>query len=240
MSANILTHPISRDGPTAFVDRGGRRLWLDFAVETVTSLRHETAAAARIARAVVDATSGAALTAAELSRLTDEDHLHVDEETFVFAKTILSSPEAPTTLILPASFHTVASRKGRREMAAVLGERLKTGVILELMDIDRGTPLSRLSEVGGLASVLSRGVLVRLAPGRDPTAAVRGYRPHGVTLDACALGGSDTELASGLLAFGEQAKGCAPTVMVFGLPNEDFFAVASVGGVTHASARRAA
>ncbi len=240
MSANVLANMIACRGPFPFEDRGGRNLWLDFAVETVTSLRHETAAAARVARAVVDATTGAALTAADIGRMSDEDRLHIDQETFVFSKTIIATPEAPTALIIPTSFHTVASRKGRREMVSVLGETLKTGVILELMDVDRGTPLSRLSEVGSLATTLGRGVLVRLNPGRDMAAAVRGYRPHGVTMDAGDLGATDTDLASGMLDFGEQAKGCAPTLMVFGLPSEDFFAVASVGGITHASTRRAA
>ncbi|HEX7761356.1 MAG TPA: hypothetical protein VF459_17755 [Caulobacteraceae bacterium] len=240
MSAAAIVQLIPHDGPVTFTSRAGQNLRLEFSVETVASLRHGTPAAARIARAVVDTESGAPLAAADLARLPDEDHLRIDEETFVFSNLTLDAANTPSILIVPISFHTLAGRKGRRELTERIGERLKTRVLLELMDVDRGTPLSRLSEVGGLATLLSRGVLVRLAAGRDPTAAVRGYRPHGVTLDACDLGATDTDLASGMLAFGEQAKGSAPTLMVFGLPSEDFFAVASVGGITHASARRAA
>lgn len=240
MPATAIVQLIPHDGPVAFVSRAGQNLRLDFSIETVASLRHGTPAAARVARSIVDAESGAPLAATDLARLPDEDRLQIDEETFDFASLTLNNANTPSILIVPISFHTLAGRKGRRELSDRIGERLKTRVMLELMDVDRGTPLSRLSEVGGLATMLSRGVLVRLTAGRDPTAAVRGYRPHGVTLDACDLGATDTDLASRMLAFGEQAKGAAPTLMVFGLPSEDFFAVASVGGITHASARRSA
>ncbi len=238
MTAAAIIQPIPHDGPMRFVSRAGQELWLDFAVETVVSLRHGTPAAARVARAVVDTESGAALASADLARLPDEDRLHIDEETFVFARSFLSARNSASILILPISFHTLAGRKGRRELTERLGERLKARVMLELLDVDRGTPLSRLSEVGGIAALLSRGVLVRLAPGRDIAAAVRGYRPHGVTIEAGELGDTHSDLAAGVLAFGEQVTGAAPTQMVFGLPTEDFFAVASVAGITHASARR--
>lgn len=240
MSAAAIVQPIPHDGPIQFVTRAGKELWLDFAVETVVSLRHGTPAAARVARAVVDAESGAALASADLACLCDEDRLHIDEETFVFAKSSLSARNSASILVLPLSFHTLSGRKGRRELTELLGERLKSRVMLELLDVDRGTPLSRLSEIGAIANLISRGMLVRLTPGRDMVAAVRGYRPHGVTVEAGELGGTDTELAAGMLAYGEQVTGAAPTLMVFGLPSEDFFAVASVAGITHASARRTA
>jgi len=240
MPAAAFANDITRDGPTTFESRDGRRLWLDFAMETVTSLRHGTPAAGRLARAVCDARSGAILSSADFGRLADEDHLHIDLETVASAKTILEAPNAPAILILPVSFHTLSARKGRRDVTESLGAALKGRVMLELMDVDRGTPLSRLSEVGGVAGALGRGVLVRLSPGRDAAAAVKGYRPHGVTVEASGLGEGDSEMAAGMLAFAEQTRGAAPTVMVFGLPSEDFFAVAGVGGVTHASARRAA
>lgn len=240
MSFAAIADDVTRDGPTTFESRDGRKLWLDFAVETVTSLRHGTAAAARLGREVCDARKGAPLSNADFGRLADEDHLHIDLETIEIAKATLGASGAPTILILPISFHTLSARKSRRDVTEALGSALKSRVMLELMDVDRGTPLSRLSEVGGVAAALGRGVLVRLTPGRDAAAAVKGYRPHGVTVEAAGLGEGDSELAAGILAFAEQTRGAAPTVMVFGLPSEDFFSIAGVGGVTHASARRAA
>jgi hypothetical protein len=240
MPAAAFANDVTQDGPTTLESRDGRKLWLDFAMETVTSLRHGTPAAGRLARAVCDARSGAPLSSADFGRLADEDLLRIDLDTITFGKSVLDAADAPAILILPISFHTLSARKSRRDVTDALGASLKSRVMLELMDVDRGTPLSRLSEVGGVAAALGRGVLVRLAPGRDAAAAVKGYRPHGVTVEAVGLGEGDSELAAGMLAFAEQTRGAAPTVMVFGLPSEDFFAIAGVGGVTHASARRAA
>ena len=72
----------------------------------------------------------------------------------------------------------------------------------------------------------------------DREAPAEALRDHVGDLTA-GLGEGDSELAAGMLAFADQTRGAAPTVMVFGLPNEDFYAIAGVGGVTHASARRA-
>lgn len=221
--------------PLGFTDREGRRLWLDFATETVMNLRLGAPAARRIARAVVDGRSGAALTAADFARFSDDDHLHIDLETVDAAHAALRADDAPPVLILPLSFNTLSGRRSRRDLADRLGDGVKGRLMIELMDIDRGTPLSRLSEVAAVASGFARGVLVRLAPGRDAAAPIKGYRPHGVTIEAAALGETDSERASTLLAFAEQLKGLAPTIMCFGLPHDGFFAVAEVAGVTHAS-----
>jgi len=231
--ANIVSR---QDEPVTFTDREGRLLWLDFAIETVINLRLGAPAARRLARVVVNNRTGAPLTAAGFARLGDDDHLHIDLETVDAAHAALNDDtEAPAILILPLSFHTLSGRRSRRDLVERLGEGVKGRLMIELMDIDRGTPLSRLAEVGAVASGLARGVLVRLAPGRDAAGPIRGYRPHGVTVEASALGETDTEMASALLAFAEQVKGAAPTVMGFGLPHDGFFAVAEVGGLTHAS-----
>lgn len=221
--------------PIGFTDREGRRLWLDFATETVVNLKLGAPAARRIARAVVNGRTGAPLAPAELARLADEDHLNIDLETVDAVHAALKDERAPATLIVPLSFNSLSGRRSLRDVADRLGNGVKGRLMIELMDIDRGTPLSRLTEVANVAMGLARGVLVRLAPGREAAAPIRGYRPHGVTIEASALGETDTERASTLLAFAEQVKGSAPTTMCFGLPHDGFFAVAEVAGVTHAS-----
>ena len=232
MSANVVIRPPE---PIGFTDREGRRLWLDFATETVVNLRLGAPAARRIARAVVNGRTGAPLAAAEFARLADEDHLQIDLETIDAAHAALKETSAPPMLILPLSFNSLSGRRSLRDIAERLGSQVKGRLMIELLDIDRGTPLSRLTEVAGVASGLARGVLVRLAPGRDAALPVKGYRPHGVTVEASALGETDTEVAATLLAFAEQVKGAAPTVMVFGLAHDGFFAVGEVAGITHAS-----
>lgn len=230
--ANVI---VRAPEPVGFTDREGRRLWLDFATETVVNLRLGAPAARRLARAVVNGRTGAALVPADFARLADEDHLQIDLETIDAARAALKEPGAPAILIVPLSFNSLSGRRSRRDLAERFGAGVKDRLMIELMDIDRGTPLSRLTEVAGVAASLARGVLVRLAPGREAAAPIKGYRPHGVTVEASALGETDSERATTLLAFAEQMKGSAPTIMCFGLPHDGFFAVAEVAGVTHAS-----
>jgi hypothetical protein len=225
----------SAPDPVLFTSASGPTLRVEFRLEPVISLRHEVVAAHRIARAVSNESTGETLPVADVGRLHDDDVARIDSETFALARTRLDDGAAKV-VILPTSFHTVASRKGRRLLTDALGDVLKVGVMLELMDVERGTPVGRLTEVAGLAGSLCRGVLVRLSAGRDMIAPVRGYRPHGLTVEAAA-DEDDAQLASQLLLFADQGRGAAPTLMVFGLPNDGFFAVASVGGVTHASVR---
>jgi hypothetical protein len=49
-----------------------------------------------------------------------------------------------------------------------------------------------------------------------------------------------SRLASSLLDFGKQARGLAPAIAVQGLRSDDYFAVAEVAGMSHASVRETA
>jgi hypothetical protein len=233
----MISEAKAQSAPVLFVSAGGATLRLDFAVESVVSLRHETTAALRVVRTVRQDDLATPIAAADLRRMADNDLMKIDLETFIFATQYLTGSDPRTILIVPASFTSLATRRGRRALAETLGELLKTQVMTEFLDVDRGTPVSRLTEVGTLIASVCRGVLVRLTPGRDPAAPVRGYRPHGLSVDAADFGEHDSQIAAQLLGFAELARGAAPTLMVFGLPNHDFFAVAEVGGVTHASSR---
>ncbi|HWA62315.1 MAG TPA: hypothetical protein VG939_13125 [Caulobacteraceae bacterium] len=220
-----------------FAAASGAAFRVSFALEAVVSLRHNEVAARRIARTVRSEDTGEVLAAPQLARLADEDVHAIDGATFDCARKVLEGAHPGAIVITPASFGVLATRKGRRRLSDGVGERLKGGVMVEFADVERGTPVSRLTDVSGLTASLCRGVLVRLAPARDIVAPVRGYRPHGVSLDAVQIDGDDSAIADQVLAFGDQAKGAAPTTMVFGLPNDGFFSVALVAGVTHASAR---
>jgi hypothetical protein len=134
----------------------------------------------------------------------------------------------------------MGGRKGRQALALTGGassELLKSSVMAEFVDVDHGTPVGRLTEVSGLVSSLCRGVLVRVRPGKDWLAPVRGYKPNGLTIDAADLGETDARVAMHMLAFGEEAKGAASALMALGLPNDGFAQVATVAGLSHVSIR---
>ena len=213
---------------------------VELAVETLVSLRHQTPAALRIEPTVILESDGSKVPVRLGPRLTESDLELVDQTTFDFADRLLATGRAQPAIILPVSFFTLAARKGRMALSRIGGDRgktLKSSVMVELVDVDRGTPISRLIDVGGLITTVCRAAFVRVQPGADMLASVRGYRPHGLTLDAADLPEVDAEIASQLLTFGEQADGAAPLLVVQGLPSDGFFGVAEVAGLTHAALR---
>lgn len=107
--------------------------------------------------------------------------------------------------------------------------------MVELIDVDRGTPEARLLEVTGLVGQLCKGVLVRLQPGRDAVGPVKGARLQGLTVAIVDLAGTDSQVASHMLNLAAQARGRAAVLMIHGLPSEGYLDVAAVAGFTHAS-----
>ncbi|MBX3479260.1 MAG: hypothetical protein KF842_02595 [Caulobacter sp.] len=231
-----------RRNPVSFVTASGLRLRVDFALEHLVSLRHQVTAALRVEPTVTDLSTGRAIASRFLGRLSDSELAQIDQATMDYGALFLpverDGPRTP--LILPASFRTMMARKGRGMLIATASqapELARTGLLVELADVDSGTPPGRLVEVVGLLRTLTRGVFVRGGLARDALEPLRGSRLSGVTLDAGELASDPSKLAAALLDFGRQAKGLAPAVAVQGLPSEDYFAVAEVAGMSHAGVR---
>lgn len=237
----VDAHEERRRNPVSFVAAGGQKLRIDFALEHVVSLRYAVTAALRVQPTVTHITSGRVIPARSFVRLLDDDIAFIDGATLAFAALFIpADARSQPPLILPASFRTLGARKGRNalvNLGGVAPPQIKKSLIIELTDIDRGTPEGRLVEVTGLVGGLTRAVFARLQPVKGATAAIRGVRLQGLTLDGADLTGRDSRVASQMLALGAQAKGLAPTLMVQGLSNEGFFHVAQVAGFTHAGVR---
>ena len=235
---HAATPAIEAAASVSLTTNKGQALRIDFTLEPLVSLKRQSTAALRIEPVIsleydYDESGAAPI-------FTEHDRALIDEAVFDYAGALIASGRAQPALILPVSFFTVAARKGRRALAMVspdAPEVLKSNVIVEFVDVDRGTPVSRLTEVGGFVTSICRAVFVRVQPASDMLASVRGYRPHGLTLDASNLADTDAQMAAQMLAFGEQAKGAAPLLVVQGLPNDGFFQVADVAGASHASVR---
>jgi len=219
-----------------FVNAEGQTLSLEFAIEPLVNLRRGAMAAVRIEPVVRHVRSGKLIPSTAFARLSDDDVGVIDRAAATFAANCSHN----LSLILPLSFRTMAARRGRAELAAATsGSRddLKRRIIVELTDIDRGTPAGRMTEVAALVGEIFRGVFARLPAGRDAMAPVQSARLQGLTLDASELAGTDSEAAGLLLEFAAQAKGLAPTLVAQGLPAEGYMAVAEVAGFTHAALR---
>ncbi len=233
-----------RRNPHMFATGSGLTLRIDFAVEPVISLRHGVPAALRIEPTVTETTSGRVIPTRAFAKLFDADLATIDLATLHYAGLYLPRVDAPAArpLIVPVSFRTMAANKGRQALAAAAGEaqgRMKRGLLIELVDVDRGTPRGRLIEVCGLLRTMCRGVFARAQASRDDMALFREARLAGVTLDAAEFAGDDARLAAAMLDLGRQAKGQTPLIAVQGLSSQVMFAVAETAGLTHASLRKA-
>ncbi|MDO8295693.1 MAG: hypothetical protein Q7T19_04545 [Caulobacter sp.] len=233
---------LRKRNPFSFQAATGIPLRIDFAVEDVQSLRHGITAALRIEPTVTEVATGRVIPARSFGKLPDADLMKIDQATLDFAALFLPRVDGPNqpALIVPVSFRTMATSKGRGMLincAGAAAGRVKASVMLELVDIDRGAPLARLIEVVGLLKSVCRGVFARVQPARDAMAPLAGVRLMGVTLDAADLPGPDGRIATQILEFGRQARGLAPALAVQGLASDGFFAVAETAGLTHASLR---
>lgn len=216
-------------------------LRVDFAVEPMINLKLGVVAALRIEPTITHVKTGRLLPARTFTQLFDEDLAGIDEATARFASLYLQGGPArgQPPVMIPASFRTMGSRKGRNQVMAAIEAapaRVRSGVLIELVEVDRGTPPSRLTEVAGLLHGVVRGVFVRVTPGKDVVPPERGSRLHGLTLDVGDLTG-DARITNEMLTFADQMRGTAPALMVQGLPSEVMFAMATVAGLSHASVR---
>ena len=232
----------SRRTPVAFTTAAGAALRVDFTLEHVISLRRNVATAIRIEPVVTHLGSGRQASSRAVSRLPDRDIAFIDEATLKYAALFARGAQGHNVpdLILPASFRTLGTQRGRDMLTGTPGlslALLRGGVMIELVDITRGTPSGRLLEVVGLLKALTRGVIARVPPEKDALRGLKDARLAGLTLDASDLVGPAERVAADIMAFGRDARGVAPMTTLQGLPAEGYFAAAETAGLTHAALR---
>lgn len=232
----------SRRTPVAFTTAGGAALRVDFTLEHVISLRRNVTTAIRIEPVVTHLASGRQANARAITRLPDRDIAFIDEATLKYAAVFARGAQGHNVpdLILPASFRTLGTQRGRDMLTGTPGlslALLRGGVMIELVDITRGTPSGRLLEVVGLLKALTRGVIARVPPEKDALRGLKEARLNGLTLDASDLAGPAERIAADIMNFGRDVKGVAPMTTLQGLPAEGYFAAAETAGLTHAALR---
>ncbi|HET6969903.1 MAG TPA: hypothetical protein VFH92_02150, partial [Phenylobacterium sp.] len=227
--------------PVSFVASNGQRLQVDFALEHIVSLRHGVTAVLRIEPTVTFNATGEVISPRKFYKLSDDDLMAIDRATFAFgALFVPRDARVQPPVILPASFRTMAGRKGRQaltELEGATAERIRQGAMLEFVDIDRGTPSGRLVEVVGLVGRVCRGVLARLHPARDALHPVQGARFNGLTLDFADFALPDARLEDVMRLMARQMRGKAPALIAQGLRSFAHLDLADGAGFTHASVR---
>lgn len=227
--------------PISFVTVAGERVRVDFAVEHLINLRHRITAGLRIQPTIRLLSTNARIPSHSLGKLADEDVAFIDRATVRFGSLLLRQDRrGRPPVILPVSFRTMGLRKGRDMflgLEATPQEHIKHGALIELVDVDRGTPAGRLAEVVTLVGALSRGVMAQVLPGRDAMASITGSRVSGVAID---VGDISLEIEPMMLlceTMAQQMRGQAPAVIAQGLPGRSWLPQVASMGFTHATVR---
>ena len=227
--------------PASFVSSTGQRLRVDFALEQIVSLRHGVTAVLRVEPTVSFAATGELIPTRKFARLSDEDILALDRATLAFGG--LFAPRdvrAQPPLIVPVSFRAMGGRKGRQALVSIDGvapDLVRQGVMVEFIDIDRGTPNGRLVEVTSLVAAVTRGVLARLTPGREAMEPVGAARFNGLTVDFSDYPLPEARLVDLMRTMALQMRGKAPALIAQGLSDFRHLQLADASGLTHAALR---
>lgn len=240
-SAHEETDPEKELNPTLFMASNGDRLRIDYSTELVLSLRHGVTAALRIVPKIRVISTDQVIPTHMFGKLSDEDIDLIDRTTLAYAALFLpTDARVESPVIVPVSFRTMGSRKGRNHLATLANttaERIRQGMLIELIDIDRGTPTGRLLEVVGLLGRMGRGVMARLQPSRDALAPVKGAKMTGLTLDLSDFNVQTPQADALLKTMAMQMRGKAGVLIAQGLGHQDQVKMAEAAGFTHAGLR---
>lgn len=156
--------------PALFTSISGRPLRVDFRPRPISSLQHGVMTALYMSRTVTDEESGSELSAADLDALTDSDLIRIDTLTLDYAQLFhMGAQDAGQAgLMIPVSYRTLLNRRGREALLAQgAGQTaFKTGAVFEILDLDQGTPPSRVAEAVSIGKTLARAVFARVPEGR--------------------------------------------------------------------------
>jgi hypothetical protein len=228
-----------RRNPVSFVTASGDRVQIDYALESVINLAHGVTSALRVEPVVRLIATGARIPGRQFTRLADDDIAFIDRSTLEFAALFLpKNTRTDPPLILPVSFRTMGGRRGRSALIGVEGaapEQIRHGVMIELVDINLGTPTSRLAEVSSLVGQLCRGVVARIWPSRDPFGPIRGARFNGISFDAREIRIDEARLMALLRQIALLGRGKAPAIIAQGLPSAGWLRHLHEAGFTHAA-----
>jgi hypothetical protein len=239
--------PPSQNGPLAGVMRewsslsfnfGGGTQHLEAALVLETLLTFKpgapmTAIGMRIHNAAKDRATGRRVNPYAIPSLTLTEQIAIDRSTLEFVHQVLDLD--PGVLVVPISFEVASSSRGRALMSSWLSAHAEaaTRMVVELVRVDAGTPVGRLTETAASLQSRVRRVMVRAEPSKAMLATLRGSRINGVSLDCSGL--PMEEGVALVTQFGPAARNLAPMLCALGLSGMTVAERASEAGFTHGS-----
>jgi len=217
-----------------FAGVDGAALRVTCALDQLVVLKTGATAGCRLRPAVSDM-SGPAPAPVKLAGMDWRDAERVDLAVTELAPAVLEGQPPTQMLVIPASFSSLSSHRGRRllvERVAGLGGDLRR-IAVEIRDL-RGVPSSRLAEVIALIRPACHVVLGEVEADRADIAAVTSCGLQGLSVRPRRDWTVDQRLIDQFTALGELARRITPIAITRAFTPETFVLLAAAG-FTHAT-----
>ncbi|HTI66915.1 MAG TPA: hypothetical protein VL460_05130 [Caulobacteraceae bacterium] len=215
----------------SFSTGDGRRLDLDLGYEPVVNLRNRVPVATRIRPLTKDG-DGEAYPGRWIEKLAPADQSAVIEAIGDAAAALYV--EGEVGLVIPCSIYTLATARNRalvvEKMQAVEARPAKP-VVIELTDVDQGTPQGRLLEAVSLLAPHCRTVIARGSDARPDVEVLRAARLGGMSVDC--TGFDLRDVAVKVAAVANNGRPVGSLLFAFGLSSDTACEIAAAAGATH-------
>lgn len=232
--------PPTMDKWSPFVASDGRQVRVSCTLEPVFELKNFGRIGFRMARKVLVVGAEEELTPQQVANLSRGDILRIDMATIARGLDRLrseSAGERQPSLLLPVSYVSLSSQKGRAEIAAMFKEAkslVQRGVICEVCDIE-GVPQVALLEAVSLIRPYSIFVVGRLSA--TPPQAIGSLKGAGLQALSCECPPhmGEAEFMGWAKATLDTAKQVAKSFLMYRIASARAAGLAGLLGATHAS-----
>jgi hypothetical protein len=234
-----VAKPVKLNRWTPFVASDGRQLRISATLEPIYELKGFTRIGFRMIRRVIVVPTGEELSARQVSMLSSGDILRADLATITRGvdRLRVEGGEQQLSLVVPLSFSSLSSQRGRHELVAPLkeaGALVKLGVICEILDIE-GVPAGALISAAALVrphSLLVVGCVE--APTSKSFARLAGAHLQALSFE-CPPNLGEGEFIGWANATVTAARKVARSVLVYRAPSPQLAGVLASYGATHIS-----
>lgn len=209
-----------------------------FTIESVVSVQYSALAEGRLRRKVTPHGGEAPLNRMALCDFDTATLSRIDIETVALARDLLAGPSADAFPLLrtPVSLQTLGHSTKRNLYLAALRElppEAARRVVVEIVNVDEGTPISRISEAVAFLAGACRAINGFTDPTARALAALRGARIGAATVDVDQLGKPGADRSTAIVNFAEMAKASGVRTALRGVMTELEAAAARASGVTY-------
>ena len=237
---DLETAPRGLNPWTPFVSGDGRHIRVSATLEPVYELKGFTRIGFRMIRRVIVIATGEELTPQQVAALSSGDILRTDLATItrgIDRLKVEAEGEQQLSLIVPLSFSSLSTQRGRTELTAPLKEAgglVKLGVVCEIHDIE-GIPPGALLAAASLVRPFSLLVVGRLAgPSLANVERLKGAGLQALSFE-CPPGLGDAEFLGWASTTIAAARKVAKSVLIYRAGSPKRAGALASFGATHAS-----